>query len=100
MGEARAVGRANGINAAFIIFQVEELAGLLFIQPIAIFFSFLIQPLRFEFINRFAEMRGDSFQVSRIEGRRQRPGGRSALNGGAGMRAGTSCRACHRRELK
>ena len=72
MREAGAVSRADGVNTAFIILQVEELAGLLFIQPVPFLFPFFIQPLRFEFINRLAEMRGDSFQVSRIEGRRHR----------------------------
>ena len=69
MREAGAVSRADGVNTAFIILQVEELAGLLFIQPVPFLFPFFIQPLRFEFVNCFSKVRGNPLQISRVKGR-------------------------------
>ena len=69
MREAGTVSRADGVNTAFIILQVEELAGLFFIQPVPFLLPFFIQPLRFEFVNCFSKMRGNPFQISRVKGR-------------------------------
>jgi hypothetical protein len=60
MGEARAIGGTDFINAAFIILEIEKLAGLYFIDPIAIV-SF--QPLLAEFFGCLVEMRGNAFDI-------------------------------------
>jgi hypothetical protein len=72
MREAGAVCRADSIDAAFIIGQIEKLAGLLFIQPIAVLLLFLIEPLSLELLYGLAEMRGDPLQVFLVECRRHR----------------------------
>src|SRR5687767_557179 len=63
MRESCTIGGPYRINTAFIIFQIEELARLFYIHPIAIFFSFLMQPLFFKLVDSLAKMGRYSFKV-------------------------------------
>src|SRR5688500_12474995 len=56
MWKSCTIGGPYRINTAFIIFQIEELAGLFFIHPVAIFFSLLMEPLFFKLIDSLAKM--------------------------------------------
>jgi hypothetical protein len=68
MWKAGTVARANRVDAAFIVFEVQELAGLLAIDPVAI--AILAQVFLFELIHRHPDMSRNSKQILFIVCRR------------------------------
>ena len=67
MREPGAVCRPDLVDTALIVLQVEKLAGLGPVQPVAVFFSFLTEIILFEFFGCLSQVRGDSPYVFQSE---------------------------------
>lgn len=69
MREAGTIGGAHFIDAAFIVLKVQELAGLCFVQPVAVTPSFTTQPFIAKSIRAHVKVSGDPPDVFFGKGR-------------------------------
>lgn len=70
MREAGTIGGADGVDAALVVFQVEELAGFGLVDPVAVTATFTAQPLFGKLFCGLTEVTRDAFDVGIIECRR------------------------------
>ena len=68
--ETGAVFRTDGVDGAFVVIEVEELAGRPFIHPVTLPAPLLLEVFFLELGNCHLEMSGDSFEVFGVIGRR------------------------------
>lgn len=81
--ETGTVIRTDGVDGAFVVIQVEELAGSPFIHPVTLSSPLLFEVFFLEFGNGHVEMSRDPLEVFGIIGRRH---GLAAIGAGQAVR--------------